>query len=565
MHADARRWNTKVLSACICVYLRPILFLSAGVVAAQPTPQPEQQLPERARLEGRVFNSITGEPLRKTKLTLRMNVAQQQNQTRQQRQEAPVTTYTVTSEAEGKYTFANIEPGDFQLTVTHDGYESLRLGDRSTRKSEPIAFAAGDRKADFNLKLIPYGTISGVLVDDEGDPIRNLPISAMRWRYTSNGRELFTVKKATSNDLGEYRIFDVPAGKYFVKIDPPRLVSEGPVLETNFPPVFYPGVLQVGGAVPQELTPGQQIRGVNFNLRRTKFAAIRGQVIAPAGSSPNCGLLIATDGGTNSTGGGTDGPDGKFVFPAVPPGPIYVTGGYTINGQRFDTMVQVDVGTSDINGLELRPVGPMDITGSVRIAGQTTIQPNQISLSLNGPSAGHNQTGSATIRENGSLLFHLISAGKYRLDLGRMRELYIKSIQWGMQDITDSGLDLLNGAPARTELAIVLGADAAQIEGIVSNEKSEPGDGATITLVPTGGRRSRTFHKSVVADNLGHFTIRGIAPGSYKLFAWDKVDTNAVIYDPDFLRPYEALGQAVEFGSSDKKVIELKVIANKEQ
>src|SRR5262245_52196126 len=98
MHADARRWNTKVLSACICVYLRPILFLSAGVVAAQPTPQPEQQLPERARLEGRVFNSITGEPLRKTKLTLRMNVAQQQNQTRQQRQEAPVTTYTVTSE-----------------------------------------------------------------------------------------------------------------------------------------------------------------------------------------------------------------------------------------------------------------------------------------------------------------------------------------------------------------------------------------------------------------------------------------------------------------------------------
>src|SRR5262249_58942457 len=133
------------------------------------------------------------------------------------------------------------------------------------------------------------------------------------------------------------------------------------------------------------------------------------------------------------------------------------------------------------------------------------------------------QTGSARIREDGSLLFHLISAGKYRLDLGRMRELYIKSIQWGMQDITDSGLDLLNGAPARTELAIVLGADAAQIEGIVSNEKSEPGDGATITLVPTGGPPPRTVHKAVVAPHLRPFSLPRLAPRRRQLFSRSNV------------------------------------------
>jgi hypothetical protein len=554
--------KTGLLSACICVYLRPILLW------AQPTPPTEAQLPEKARLEGRVVNSATGEPLRKTKLTLRMNVAQQQNQTRQQRQEAPITTYAVTSDAQGKYTFVNIDPGDFQLTVTHDGYESLRLGDRSERKVEPIVLAAGDRKADFNLKLIPYGAISGILVDDEGDPIRNLPVSAMRWRYTSNGRELYPVKKATSNDLGEYRIFDVPAGKYFVKIDPQRLPTfDANKTEAEFAPVFYPGVLQVSSAVPQELAPGAQLRGVNFNLRRTRFATIHGQVIAPAGADTRAGLLIASDGGSNSIGGGTGSLDGKFTFPSVPPGPIYVTGSYIIGSQHADTMVEVDVGATDIKGLELRPVPPMDLAGSIRLTGQTTVKPSQISLRLRGPSAGHmdHDNDTAVIRDDGSLLFHQASAGKYRVELGRIQNLYIKSVQWGMQDITDSGLDLLNGVPARTELTITLGADAAQIEGIVSNEKSEPGDGATITLVPTGAHRSRAFHKSTVADSGGHFTIRGIAPGSYKLFAWDKVDTNAVIFDPDFLRPYEAIGQAVEFGSNDKKVIELKVIANREQ
>jgi hypothetical protein len=541
-----------------------LVLLAASLLHAQQQGSTPAQDPEKARLEGRVFNSVTGEPLRKTRLTLRMNVAQRQGQGRQQ-QEQPVTTYTVTSDAEGKYAFANVEPGDYELIVVHDGFADLRLGDRSARKPEPILLGAKDTKSDFNLKLVPYGSISGILVDEDGDPVRNMPVAAMTWRYTNSGRESQAVKSATTNDLGEYRIYDVPSGKYFLKIDPPRLFTGGPRPD-SFMPVFYPGVLEISGALPQEVAPGQQLRGLNFNLRRVRFATIRGQVIAPAGSEKNAGLLIVTDGGdgTTSTGGGI-GTDGKFSFTSVPPGPIYVTGGYTIDGQRYDTMVGVDVGTADISGLEIRPVPPMDVTGTIRIAGRTAIKPSQMTLNLRGPSAGRHQEERAIIRDDGSLLFHGVSAGKYRVDIGQRQNLYIKSVQWGTQDVTDSGLDLLAGIPPRTELTITLAADGGQIEGIATNDKSEPADGATVTLVPTGGHRSRPFHKSSTVDSAGHFTIRGIAPGEYKLYAWDKVDTNAVIYDPDFLRPYDALGTAIEVAASDNKVIELKVIANKEQ
>ena len=539
-----------------------IFWLGTGLLLAQPQ-QPVAQDPDKARLEGHVFNSVSGEPLRKSRLTLSMNVAQQRD-TRQPPQ--PAAMYTVTSDAEGKFTFANLDPGDYRLVATHDGFADVRLGNNNgLRKPEPIAFGPSDRKSEFNIKMIPYGTISGVLVDEDGDPIRNLPVAAMSWRYTANGRELREVRTATSNDLGEYRIFDVPAGKYFVKINPQRLSLNHAETERNFAPVFYPGTLQVSGAVAQELAPGQQLRGLNFNLRNTKFATIRGQVMGPPGANLNCGLLIATDGGSSSTGGGTDDKDGKFTFRGVPPGPIFVTGGYTIAGQRYDTMVEVDVGSTDINGLELRPVPPMDVTGAIRIAGESAVKPSQISVSLEGPSAGHNQTSGATIRDDGGLLFHLISAGKYRVNIGRMQNLYIKSIQWGTQDITDLPLDLLAGIPPRTELSIVLGADSGQIEGIATTEKSEPADSATVTLVPVGTHRSRPFYKTVVSDSSGHFTVRGIAPGSYKLFAWDKVDANAVMYDPEFLRPYEALGEAIEVQPSDKKVLELKLIVNKEQ
>ena len=541
------------------------LLLLALTLQAQP-PQPVPQDPDKARLEGHVFNSVTGEPLRKTRLTLRMNAAQDRT-TRQSPSEKPVTTYTVTSDAEGKFVFANVDPGDYQLTAVHDGFADLRLGDRSARKPEPILLTAKDTKSDFNLKLVPYGAISGVLIDEDGDPIRNQPVSAMKWQYTSTGRQLHEERKATSNDRGEYRIFDLPAGKYFVKINPDRLALTAQDPGNTVAPVFYPGVLEATRAAPQELAAGQDLRGINFNLRRARFATIRGQVIAPPGAYISAGLLIFTDGGTNSTGGGTDGQDGKFTFAGIPPGPIYVTGGYTVAGQRYDTMVEVDVGSEDIKGLELRPVAPMDLTGSIRIAGQTPIKPSQFSLRLRGPSAGHEEQGSdtAAIRDDGSLLFHQLPAGRYRVELSRIQNLYIKSIAWGREDITDSALDLLRGIPANTELSIVLGADAGQVEGIVTTEKSEPAAGATITLVPTGEHRSRPFYKTISTDSAGHFTIRGIAPGSYKLYAWDKVDVNAVCYDPDFLRPYESLGTAIEVRPSDKKVLELKLTVNKEQ
>jgi hypothetical protein len=44
--------------------------------------------------------------------------------------------------------------------------------------------------------------------------------------------------------------------------------------------------------------------------------------------------------------------------------------------------------------------------------------------------------------------------------------LYIKSIHWGTTKVTDSGLDITGGVPPQTELAIVLGADAGQLEGV---------------------------------------------------------------------------------------------------
>src|SRR5437764_700778 len=94
------------------LFAQPVLF---GVVLLAQAPQPVAQDPAKARLEGQVLNAVGKEPLKKARLTLRMNVAAMQTQ--RQQQPAATSTYTVTSDAMGKFEFPNVEPGDYQMTV----------------------------------------------------------------------------------------------------------------------------------------------------------------------------------------------------------------------------------------------------------------------------------------------------------------------------------------------------------------------------------------------------------------------------------------------------------------
>jgi hypothetical protein len=484
-----------------------LLLCLVVTLALRSQQQPVPQDPDKARLEGQVLNAATGEPLRKTRLTLRMNVAALKDQSAPK---PPETTYTVTSDATGKFEFANVDPGDFQLTAIHDGFASARLGNLGDgKKTEPIFLNRADRKTSFTIKMVPYGAIAGVVLDEDGDPIRNLRVSAMIYRYTSSGRVLEDVKSAESNDLGEYRLFDLPAGRYFVKINPRPVNLGGGKDDASYGSMFYPGVAQISSAIPQDVGPGQQLRGLGFNLRKTRVATIRGKIIAPPdAASVNAGLLIATEGGSSSTSGNVDDKKtGKFEFAGIPPGPIYVTGDYTHNGVRYDTFVPVEVGSSDIDGLELRPIPPSDITGEVLVEGVPAFDLSKIGLSLDGASAGHNSQMPPTIGKDGRLLIRGITPGKYRLSLSRLQGLYVKSIRWGTTDITDTALDLTAGVPPRTELAIVLGSDGGELTGAVANEKSEPVQGAMVTLVPTGQHRSRPFYKNATADAAGHFTL----------------------------------------------------------
>jgi len=78
--------------------------------------------------------------------------------------------------------------------------------------------------------------------------------------------------------------------------------------------------------------------------------------------------------------------------------------------------------------------------------------------------------------------------------------------------------------------------------------------------VPDEARRSQLrLYAARTTDQYGHFDLRGIAPGDYKLFSWDQVEQNAW-EDPDFLKSFEEKGEKISVQEGDSKSIDLVTI-----
>jgi hypothetical protein len=108
-------------------------------------------------------------------------------------------------------------------------------------------------------------------------------------------------------------------------------------------------------------------------------------------------------------------------------------------------------------------------------------------------------------------------------------------------------------------LDIVLSTKVSQVEGVVTDAKLQPAPGIQAVLVPDTNRDRIDLYKVAVSDQNGKFTLRGIAPGDYKVFAWEDLEPNAY-FDPDLLRRSEAAGKPVRISESSKQSVNVQVI-----
>jgi protocatechuate 3,4-dioxygenase beta subunit len=472
---------------------------------------------------------------------------------------------TAATDAEGRFAFAGVQAAEYRISAQRDNFQY-----KAPRRAEPLRLKPGENKRGVELKLTPLGAVAGSVRDENGDPAPNVQLTLVTWQYNASGRQLVGRGTATANDLGEYRIHGVAPGKYYVRATAPARRSSDDA--DTFTTVFYPGASDAAGASALDLRPGQELRGIDLTTRRAQMVTARGRVVKPAGvAMVMLTVSMNTDGGSMNTMNPVTDPEGRFELRGMVPG------SYTLNAQatagltRYSARHTFQAGSADIEGIELALAPALTISGAIHIEGPTDVKPPQVMVRLDSPSGRSASTQAVrvvsapgspgpiprAISDDGAFSIPNVDPDFYRVSATSPGSLFLKSATCGAADAIEVGVDLSSGAASN--LTIVMSANGGQVEGQVQGVDSKPAASAQVTLIPAGTSRTDVF-QSAVADASGRFRIGGIAPGKYRVYAWEDADLNAVRYDPEYAKTHGTFAEAIEIGEGERKAINLKQI-----
>ena len=538
--------------------MRPSCLISialfAPVIHAQQTsarPATEKTA-ETCTLEGRVVGAIKGEPVRKATLLL-----SQADKPQGQR-------YSTTTGPGGSFAMQDIEPGKYRLIVMKGGYARTQYGSRSPgHPGITLSLDPGQQMRDLIVRLTPQAVITGRVLDEDGEPVPWMSLQLFQYGYSRGKRQRQASDFADTNDLGEYRLFDLAPGRYFLSANP-QVEMDQSASGRSYAATYYPGTADAAGATLLDVRPGMQLRGIDIPLVKTRTARLRGRVIFPAKGPPNQPAnveLVPRDEsrGFSSSASPYIDAQGAFEFRGVAPGAYFLMAHWSQGEKLFSALHAIDIRENDVENIVLELSPASELKGQVRVEGPVPEKLADFQVTLDPDGSGNMRWPSTQVHNDGSFTLGNVVAGQFQLHVqGASENYYVKSARLGEKDILDSGIDASRGFSGAFD--ILLSSSGGQVEGVVLNAGEQPATGAVVVLVPE--RRSQwRLYKENTTDQYGRFHIKGIGPGEYKLFAWEDVETGAY-EDPEFLKGFEALGERVSIREGSHESKELKLIVS---
>jgi hypothetical protein len=273
------------------------------------------------------------------------------------------------------------------------------------------------------------------------------------------------------------------------------------------------------------IPPGAQIAEL-----RDRFSTESFPILGPESR----GIGTATDAGVGIVIDGV--PDGSYDL---------LMEGAMEGGGRGRGITPIDVRGKDLHDVVISLQPAQDITGRVTSTDSTrTTSYAGIRVRLG--------TRSASVESNGAFTIPSVLSGFYTVAVdGLPPEAYIADIRYGGVSLHESAHDLkgpeLQAGPSGSPLQIVVAYNGGSVEGVVeslSGGREDP-TGATVVLVPDTSRRFvQSYYKMTKAGPTGSFSISGVPPGVYQLFAWQSIPDTAWL-NPEYMSRWEGRGQVV--------------------
>jgi hypothetical protein len=562
------------------------------------------------------------------------------------------------TDEKGRFVFADLpaRPDGYTLSASAYGYLGGRYGRVSGQR---IRLRAGEWFSGAHVEMFRPASISGRITDEYGDPLVGVQVRSLVEVTVAGATHLANGPGATTDDRGVYRLMRLSPGKYIVSVPsvtmsahaaalaPPAAPLAGrgdaPGVEPSaeidatlrlmlgrypmprpaadgrlqvYEPLFYPGVSLVGDARSIEVTHGQDQQSVDVQLRPVPAVRVAGRLVGPPEAVSGFTVRLLAP-GMEHAGNGAEtattlsGPDGVFVFPAVP------AGRYTLDVRKaFSQIVTASSPflpeppppaglrysapsppvTAGTEGLWLRhtttpgdsglpfwgraslaidraPVEDITVAmqRGVTISGRAVFESAPQGLART-PWAGVDPAdgditnglppGLFMMQRNDQLSFavHGLRPGKYYLRfIGNMA---IKSVVWNGRDVTYRPFDTSEGRDF-TDVIVTFTDQRAQLGGGVRDAQGQPAPGAVVIAFPV--ERDQWINSGVSPPRLqsapagsdSSFRLQ-LPAGDYFVVALDP-DRSEGWQNSRFLEAASALASRVTLGWGESQTLDVRI------
>ena len=548
-----------VLAVCVLLFLK-----TSSAVAQQPS---------KATLQGIVKHARTDEPIFGVRVSLLEPNAGPGFA------EQAITLATATTDSRGEFVLSDVDPGAYRFRVGKNGFVRYEVA----RYSLGVA----ETNKDLTIRLTPTANLSGRISTTDGKPAEGVTLNLLKRTFNADGTIGYSIAAtAQTNDLGEYRMFWVAPGRYYLVMEGGSqfggliedLLSFAYALRrghNNVPGIvytetYYPGVIDFTKATLIDLQEGTELRGIDMTVGIQQLFAIRGRVLDAAGKPPARASITFSrrtyDGRKSSrccakydpTTGTFEIPDlvpGHYGLNVLPAQNVLFVNSFPGISSAFAEVAITDAG---INDLSFRMAVPPVISGQVKVEGQLpeTIPMTSLLISLNASAVSVAGNIRATPAADGSFKLNAVSDTPSRIAVsGLAGTFYVKDTRLDGNDV----LRTPGKFSAAGNLEVTISGNAGTLSGRIIDAVGKPVLDVEAVLIPNQSRDRFELFKRAITSAQGGFFIEGIAPGEYKLFAWERIEPNS-FFDEDVLKQYEQLGTPVHIAESARETMDIRII-----
>ena len=557
-------------------------------------------------ISGRVVAADNGRPVRRARVLVTAS-------------ELPGGRAATTGE-DGTYLVTDLPAGRYTVSASKTGFVAVAYGQqRPLRPGTPVQVANGQTLKGIDLRLAPGCVITGHVLDDMNEPLARVTVRVARYQYAAGQRTQTVIGTDQTDDRGEYRVYGLPPGTYYVSATAPPTASEsdgrggggggrggggrggqgGPGgggrggappdatsadgqpaedAPVTFVPTYYPGAPSPVDAVAVVVASGQEATGIDFPLQQYRAVRVGGVVVSGDGDPIAGGqvFLSAEDarGGLSATNyTARVDPGGSFAISGVPTGRYLLTArvASSVADPLFGSQ-PFSIGDQDLSGLTvmaraggwLSGVVSFDTSGNTQAPGNLTrvrVQGVPLTQMQFGGRFGGSGGSSSFQFDDRTFLLDDMPPGLWTVNvMGVPAPWALKGVYLNGRDVSDSGVEARPGDGVE-DLSVVFTSQPTQVSGTVETSSGAGLNDYAVVAFSTDKSHWRAQSRRVRVvrtDQSGRFTIDGLPAGTYYVAATDDVDEGEW-YEPAFLEGLRTGASSLTIGDGEIKSLTIRV------